>query len=319
MTLTTEGVGIAAVERQGEQSLPRLSLCEFIPASGTTEMHQVLQELVRKYHLNKSPCFSVAASNDFSLLLIEAPEVKPAELRAAVRWRVKDLLSFHVDDAIIDVFDIPGQQERGRTRQMYVVAAKTSAVQAHIDLLEGDGIQLEVIDIPELALRNISTLLPESDNGVALLHIGSDSGMLTISRGGVLYLTRELKLGYRQLGNYLQTPDKLPGEDEFTLDDEESLPEALLHAMDSVVLEVQRSLDYCESHFSLPPVSGLVLAPMETDIPPLVSYLAGNLGVPVRTLDLNAVLDCPKHLDDTLQSHCLLAIGAALRQENRAL
>lgn len=316
-------MAIAAVERRGEQALPLLSHCEFVPSTSDSGVAQILQQLAVRHRLNKTPCVSIASSDDFALLLVEAPEVKPAELKAALRWRVKDLLDFHIDDAILDVFDIPGQQERGRTRQMYVVAAKTSTVQAHIDLLEGQGIQLEVIDIPELALRNIATLLPENDNGVAMLHIGPNSGLLTISRGGVLYLTRAIKLGYRQMEKYLQAPvsEHEPNEDEFTLDEAEgeTIPEILIRALDSVVLEVQRSLDYCESHFSLPPVSGLVLAPMEIEIPPLMSYLASNLGVPVRVLDLNAIVDSATHLDDTLQSRCLLAIGAALRHESRAL
>lgn len=314
--LTPDGVGIATIERRGEESLPLLKLCEFHPVDGNRALGETLHTLCQSHRLNKTPCFSIAASNDFSLLLVESPEVKPAELKAALRWRVKDLLPFHVDDAVIDVFDIPGQQERGRTKQMYVVAAKLSTVQAHITQLEQQGIRLSAIDIPELALRNIATLLPENNNGVALLYIAAEGGLLTISRGGVLYLTRTFKLGQRHLKHYLQETEQ---GDEFSIDEAEPLPQPLIRALDEIVLEVQRSLDYCESHFSLPPVSGLVLAPMEESIPPLMSYLASNLGVPVRELDLNAVLDSEQHLDDALQSRCLLAIGAALRHEGKTL
>ncbi|MFU8838177.1 MAG: pilus assembly protein PilM [Thiohalomonadaceae bacterium] len=304
------------MHRQGHDAAPRLEHCEFIPADAA-EHAQLLQQLSNKYRLNKSPCISVAESDNFSLLLVEAPEVKPDELRAALRWKVKDLLPFHVDDAVIDVFDIPGQQQRGRPPQMYVVAARLSTVQEHINLLEQRGVQLAAIDIPELVLRNIAMLLPEAPNGVALLHLTADSGTLIICRADILYLTRSIKLGYRQLARIL-TQDS-GQDDEFVLDEAEPTPEALLQAIDGIVLEIQRSLDYCESHFSLPPVASLVLAPMVEEIPPLMPYLSSNLGIPVRMLDLNAVLDCPQHLDDAMQSRCLLAIGAALRQEERAL
>jgi MSHA biogenesis protein MshI len=315
LNLSSEGIGFASILRQGYDTPPQLSHCEFIPVE-TTEQAPLLQRLSHKHHLHKIPCISVAESDSFTLLLVEAPEVKPAELKAALRWKVKDLLPFHVDDAVIDVFDIPGQQQRGRTPQMYVVAARLSAVQDHINLLEGQGLQLAVIDIPELALRNIAMLLPEAPNGVALLHIAANSGTLIICRGDVLYLTRNIKLGYRQLANLLPRHTE---QDEFVLEDAEPTPEVLLQAMDGIVLEIQRSLDYCESHFSLPPVASLVLAPMAEEVPPLMTYLSSNLGIPVRTLDLNALLNCPQHLDDALQSHCMLAIGAALRQEERAL
>jgi MSHA biogenesis protein MshI len=315
LSLSSEGVGLAAIHRQGYDAPPRLEHCEFIPAD-SEQQTQLLQQLSNKHHLNKTPCISVAESDSFSLLLVEAPEVKAAELKAALRWKVKDLLPFHVDDAVIDVFDIPGQQQRGRAQQMYVVASRLSTVQEHISLLEERGVQLAAIDIPELVLRNIAMQLPEAANGVAMLHVSANSGTLIICRADVMYLTRNIKLGYRQLANLL--PQR-SGQDEFVLDEAEPTPEALLQAIDNIVLEIQRSLDYCESHFSLPPVASLVLAPMVEEIPPLMPYLSSNLGIPVRMLDLNAVLDCPQHLDDALQSRCLLAIGAALRQEERAL
>jgi MSHA biogenesis protein MshI len=258
--------------------------------------------------------------------MVESPEVDPSELKAAVRWRIKELIDFHIDDAIIDVFDIPGQQERGRPKLMYVVASRTSIVQQHIDLLEESGINLAVIDIPELVLRNIAALLPEDQSGVATLHIGREHGMLVITRDSNLYLSRRIDLGLEQLKEYLNAPTEEEEfvldskEEEFVLDSEEPpMPTQLQRALDNIVLEVQRSLDYYESHFSLPPVSGLVMAPLEENIPGMMGYLGGNLGIPVRMLDLNALLVSSETLPDELQSQCLFAIGAALRHETRAL
>jgi MSHA biogenesis protein MshI len=242
--------------------------------------------------------------------------VEAAELKAAVRWRIKDLIDFHIDDAIIDVFDIPGQRERGRPKLMYVVASRTSTVQQQIDLLEGSGLNLAAIDIPELVLRNIAALLPEDKNGVATLYIGPQKGLLVITREQTLYLSRRIDLGLKQLQDLLNTSD----EDELVLDGEEpSMPAPLQLAFGRIVLEIQRSLDYYESHFSLPPVSGLVVAPMEENISGMMGYLGSNLGVPVRLLDLNAIMECNETLSDQRQAQCLLAIGAALREEKRAL
>lgn len=250
------------------------------------------------------------------------------ELKAAVRWRIKELLDFHIDDAIIDVFDIPGQQERGRPKLMYVVASRIATVQQHIALLEGQDVNLSVIDIPELAMRNIAALLPEDDSGVAMLYLGQHNGLLTLTRKKNLYLARKLESGTRQLASYLGSARD---EEEFVLDEAEGeapagpapqsneMPQQLQYALDSIVLEIQRSLDYYESHFSLPPVGGLVLVPMAQQIPGMMGYIASQLGVPVRMLDLNAYLESEQSLSDELQSQCLLSIGAALRQENKAL
>jgi len=318
---------VAQITFDASPARPRLDLCRFIPATGTTEQQRILERLRTELQLDKSTCISVAESDSFSLLLIEAPDVDPLELKAAVRWRIKELLDFHIDDAIIDVFDIPGQQERGRAKLMYVVASRISMVQQHIDLLEGREINLSVIDIPELAMRNIAALLPEDEGGVAMLYLGQDSGLLTLTRQKNLFLARKLETGTRQLLDYLSQGE---AEQEYVLDPEEDaaegsdalvdeMPQSLRYALDSIVLEIQRSLDYYESHFSLPPVSGLVLVPMAQPIPGMMEYIAGRLGVPMHTLDLNAFLESEQTLSDELQSQCLLSIGAALRQENRAL
>ncbi|WP_127474641.1 pilus assembly protein PilM [Sulfurivermis fontis] len=248
-----------------------------------------------------------------SLLLVEAPEVDPTELKAAVRWRIKDLIDFHVDDAVLDVFDIEGQ--RGRTKMMYVVVARITIVQEHIDLLEGADVNLRIIDIAELAQRNIAALLPEDQSGVALLHLTPRGGLLTLTRQGSLFLARNLEFGTDQLLSALPAST----ESEFTLDDDAGPAPALRRLMDTIVLEIQRSVDYFESHFGLPPISGLVIAPLAQPVPGLAGYLGGNLGLPVRMLDLNTVLDCEQTLSDELQAQCLPAIGAALRVEERAL
>lgn len=315
--LRDDGIALARTAPTSDGKPPHLALCRFTPCGSSEEHASLLPKLSKELELEASHCISIAPQESFSLLLIESPEVEASELKAAVRWRIKELIDFHIDDAIIDVFDIPGQKERGRAKLMYVVASRTSTVQKHIDLLESSGLNLAVIDIPELVLRNIAALLPEDKSGVATLYIGRDHGMLVITRDQTLYLSRRIDLGLEQLKGYLNTPAE---EDEFVLDEEEPpMPAPLQKALDNIVLEIQRSLDYYESHFSLPQVSGLVMAPMEESIPGMMGYLGGNLGVPVRMLDLNALIECDETLTDQLQSQCLFAIGAALREEKRVL
>ena len=100
-----------------------------------------------------------ARSRGYRLLLVEAPDVPADELRAAVRWRIKDLIDFHIDDAVIDVFEMPPHARGGPQRMMYAVTAKAEVVKREIERIESAGLKLGVVDIPELSLRNIATLL----------------------------------------------------------------------------------------------------------------------------------------------------------------
>jgi MSHA biogenesis protein MshI len=301
-----EGIGIARIARDA-QGVPRLLLCRFEEVAQQDARAAALQALVKALDLKGAACVSVMPAGGFTLLLLNAPEVEPDELKAAVRWRIRDLIDFHIDDAVVDVFDIPGQQERGRPKMMYVVAAHASAVQEHIGLIEGSGLDLKAIDIPELVHRNLAAQLPEDPSGVALLHLSRRSGLLTLTRDKTLYLARSLDLGVEQLAAEAGSGEQADGP-----------PEALQRLLDGIVLEVQRSLDYYESHFSLPPVGTLVIAPLERDVPGLLSYVADNLGVGVRMLDVNAVVDSPAAPGDADQARCLAAIGAALRIEETA-
>jgi len=319
--LGPHGVGIAQASAVSADGTPELTLCRFIPNESLAERPTLLARLSEELQLEEATCITLAENDMFTLLLVDAPEVEPSELKQAIRWRIKDLIDFHVDDAVIDAFDIPGQEERGRQKLMYVVAARRPAVQAHINQLEDERINLSVIDIPELAMRNISALLPEDETGVAMLYLTYDGGLLTMTRQKTLYLARRLDLGLTQLTAFSEgNGDRAPeDEDEFYLDEADEVTQPLQRAFDTIVLEVQRSLDYYESHFALPQVAGLVVAPLEKPVPGLLNHLSSNLGVPVRMLDLNALIQSDEVLSDELQSQCLLPIGAALRESNKAL
>ncbi len=303
------------------ETVPRLSVCRYIPNTTLADRPSLLGRLSEELGLHEAYCISVAEDDMFTLLLVDTPEVEASELKTAIRWRIKDLIDFHVDDAIVDVFDIPGQEERGRQKLMYVVAARRAAVQSHINQLEDERINLSVIDIPELAMRNVAGLLPEDEVGVAMLYLTSEGGLLTITRQKNLYLSRRLDIGINQLSSFLadEAQARHEEDDVFTIDDEASYSSPLIRAFDNIVLEVQRSLDYYESHFALPPVSGMVLAPMEDHIPGMDEYLGQHLGLPVQMLDLNKVLQCDQVLTEEMQSLCLLPIGAALRERSKAL
>ena len=123
-------------------------------------------------------CTTVLDQAEYSLLLTEAPDVPVEELRAAMRWRVKDLIDFHINDATLDVFDVPGERVAGRARQMYAVAARSAVIQKRVDLLDAANINLQVIDIIELAQRNLAGLLPEDARGVALLSFTAGAGFV---------------------------------------------------------------------------------------------------------------------------------------------
>ena len=288
-----DGIAVARVRRARDLP-PTLELCETRAGGSMSVQGAGIAQMTKSLGLDHNVCVTTLAIGTYSLLFVEAPDVPPAELRAAIRWRVKDLIDFHIDDAVIDVFEVPDQKASGTNTMMYAVVARSSAVRQQIELLNGAGLNLEIIDIPELALRNLTALLPEDVAGVAFLYLGSHSGLITLTRQGTLYLSRRLDSGWSQLGDNLQ--------------DAES-------RLDRIVVEIQRSLDYYESHFLQPAIGAVVVSPRPPALDGIENYLADQLGMPVRGMDINRIIDVERELTAEVQLHCAMAVGAALRQE----
>lgn len=299
---TSGGPGLTALVPLGDQTCvarvdrarggPVLRFLEFV---SNHDDGRNARRMLEHRKLQRSECTTVVDADAYNLLLVEAPAVHAEEMRAAVRWRIKELIPFHVDDAVIDVFEIPGQTSHSQGRMMYAVAARSAKVRERIDLVEGQGLRLEVIDLPEMCLRNIAALTPEDARGVALLTLAEQHGWITLSREGVLYLARRLDFGSQALAR---------GD----------------HGLlDQLVLELQRSLDYYESHFTHGTIADLYVAPLPDSVPGLLPHLAQGLAVQVKPLDLPVLLEGAESLDDAQCARGLLAIGAALRHEEVAL
>lgn len=296
LSVVDGGLAVATVVRERGQP-PRLLNCAFREENESPD--RGLDALCTEYDLEKNACATVMPEESYQLLLVEAPDVDPSELRAAVRWRIKDLIGFHIDDAVIDVFEIPGQ--KGGNRMMYTVAARTEAVQQRVDLVDESDLSLEVIDIPEMCLRNVANLLPEDKRGLATLVLGDDHGHILLTRNNTLYLARRVDVGAVPLAA--------------------AEPAAREEMIQTIILEIQRSMDYYESHFSQGSISTIAVAPTESDIPELGQQLGNNLDARIIEIDLNELIriEGETALDRTLQARCLTAVGAALRSEEVAL
>ncbi|HET6656082.1 MAG TPA: hypothetical protein VFH57_07510 [Gammaproteobacteria bacterium] len=276
---------------------PRLEGCRFIPCAEEPGRTSAAEDAVRQLGLERHPAATVIDATAYQLLLVEAPDVQPDELRGAVRWRIKDLIDFHIDDAIIDVFEVPGQHSTGASaRLMYAVAARSQAVHTSIRRLDTADIELKSIDIPEMCLRNVAALLPEDVEGVALLYLARDYGLIVLTRQHTLYLARRIETGYAAL-------DAAADANEF---------EALAGG---IVLELQRSLDYYESHYTQAPIGTIAVAPTAVPLTQLEEFVAANVSARVIGCDLNTLLEIAAPCDPILQGRCLPAVGAALRVE----
>ena len=295
--INANGVHFAHVKLAGGR--PQVQVCAFHPANDVTPA--LLEKLRKDARIADFQFTTLLAPGEYQMLLLDAPNVQPNEMKAAIRWRVKDSLNYLVDDATLDVLRIPANKSGGeRPQSLYAVAVHNNTIRKLEALFDRAKIDLNVIDIPEMAQRNIAALFEEGERGLALLAFDDGGGLLTFTCDGELYLARRIEITLEQLQ-----------------DADESVRQQHLERLE---LELQRSMDYFGRQHSYISVKRLLVAAPERL--GLVAQLAHSLDVPVEQLDLAQVLDIsavPELMNSEYVVRALLPLGAALRHEKRVL
>lgn len=284
--------GIALALRK--KGMPSTIKCEFIPVRSQTEIPQALKGAVDKHRLKKQPATILMSPHLYNLLQTSSPAMRPEELRAAAKWKVNELLPYPVENAVVDVFEYPQAGQKGTERMLYVVAANRADVQRNVDWVRGSDLTLRSIDIGEFALRNVVSHLPENETGTIVLSMSEHKGLLVFVKQNEVYLARRLEVGY----------------DDLLLGDHNTQAE--------IVLELQRSMDFFESQFSQPMPPRLLVYPPDKLTSELIQHIYTELNMQVEPLILERLAGYTLDMDAESQSRCLLAVGAALREEEAA-
>lgn len=284
--------------RRGSADRPRVAFCDSYRKQDSDSA--TLKLLCRELRMQSYRCTTLLNPGEYQMLLADAPDVPQEEMKAAMRWRVQDLLDYRVEEATLDMLYIPPEKAGARNRSAYAIAARNDTVQSRMRLFQDAGVPLNAIDIPELAQRNVASLFESDGRGLALLAFDQQGGLITLNCGGELFNARRIDVPLKLLL-------------EATADRQQQY-------FARIVLELQRSLDHCDRHFSSISVTKLLVPPFPESVP-LAAHLAANLTVEVEAFDLAAVMDFasgPITLPPAKQIQWFYALGAALRDEGAA-
>jgi MSHA biogenesis protein MshI len=259
---------------------------------------QALRGLRRSRALQRQRTVAVLPWAHYQLLPMDAPEVPREEWRDALRWRLKDMVEFPIDNAGIELLEVPGGPAQRRAPALIAVAAPHTSLAPLADAGNDAGLPWHAIDVPETALRNLAALAALVDNpdrGQALLHVGAQHSTLVVTWQGELMLARHIDVTYTQL-----------------TDSDEAMRQ---QSFERASLELQRTLDSVERQFSQANLARLLVAP-GAPLAEFIRYVGDLVYVPVAAFELGALIDLsavPELSDAVEQAAYLPAIGAALR------
>ena len=282
-----QGIALAQVVRAAG-ARPMLPYCEHLEGSADAQA-ALLEKTVSERALQGLPANVLLHPSEYQMFLLEAPEVPPQELRDAMRWRIKDMISQSLDDVVIDCFALPEDAYRGRTRMVYCAALEKTRMQHYAQLVRQAGLHMASIDITEMAFRNLGSLAGAEGMNLALLRLRTSEGLICIQNGADLYMARRIEQGLARAAQDLS----------------------------STTLEIQRSLDYFESQLGKGYINRLMLLPMKQDGERAYQGLASGLAVNLQRLDLRELFPGQPgaELSEARQAFCIGAVGAALRQD----
>lgn len=233
------------------------------PVNGPQEWAAAVNELFSCHGLANSKVRVALAATLYQQIQIDKPAVPDDEMAGALPWAIKDYVSEPVPQLAMDYVDLP-IPPAGRPR-INVICLPKSRVQQLADAINGIA-TLQAIVSDELAL----TFLYEADNSVRMLlwqPKGQDLQLLVFHQGG-LGFSRQLR-GFTSL-TAEQEPDSMQ--------------------LDSLALEIQRSLDYLAGQLKLPELSQMQLAVASPFIGTLVRHMEQTFGFAVSAMANKAVL-----------------------------
>lgn len=250
-----------------------------------------LARWVKQQKLQNTDCHVVFDINWYNLLQVDKPQVPDSELKDALQWPVKELLP-EQGELVLDYFDLPSQTT-GSNKVNVVALSKEQIVTIVTGCIDA-GLQLQSIGIAELATCNLLATQADSDQGVITLFQQAGQEMcLNIVKNGNLYFSRRLK-GYENLGEF-------------------SAEELQMGIIDTLSVQIQRSMDYFESQLRQAPVQKILLCVDSQHKQALAQQIEKMTSIDVAIFSTNIELAAglPASTAD------YIALGAALSKQQQ--
>ena len=293
--ITSEAISLAIIDHS--HSVPRLEHAQSYSCE-SEQYHPVLSILAKTHHLDMLNCCFVLKPTESDFFQIEKPNVEQDELLYALRWSIKDLIDYDIEDVVLDYLQLPNKDT------LEVITARQQTIEKRIELMQSCECHIRSIDISSQASRNLIATMKKVDNDtiIGLLNLWENHADISVFQKGDLYINRSTTIGTDSL-SYITSDE----------DDNHAI-------LDNLAIELQRTFDYFESTYLQAGISNIVIISSQRQIPMLDHLIEERLGITCtlltsQTFDLlnidMTLLDRQNITDD-----CLIAIGGALRKEH---
>jgi len=268
---------------------------------------------------------------------ISLPAQSSEELEESIRWEAEQYIPFDINEVNIDHQLL---QEASVDGQMDVllVAAKKDLIDDYLGVVSDAGMNIEIMDVDAFAVGNMYDFnyQPTGDSAVALVDIGASVINISVISNSAPVFIRDITSGGNQYSEEIQKTlnvsfeeaerikvGEAPGEVSTAVIPQE-VEEAMQEVSDTLLAEVQRSLDFYRATASSGgSIQKLVLCGGSSQVPGLARLFQERIEIPVEIINPFARVEIPSDFLQRDQVRDLapalgVVVGLGMRRHNES-
>jgi type IV pilus assembly protein PilM len=328
---------VRLLESRGTFSLESIGIMPLAPETivdntimDSTAVIEAIRNLLTSMKIKTKQIATSVSGHSVIIRKITLPLMTEAELEASIQWEAEQYIPFDISEVNLD-FQILGEDPKDPSQMNVVlVAAKKEFVDDYHAVFTEAGLEPMVVDVDCFAVENMFDYNYGFVEGelIALIDLGASATSVNVLRGEYSVFTRDIQVGGNLLSEELQKRLGLSGEDaeraklgatDVADVDADSIEEVMADAVDNLVNEVQRSLDFFAANSSEEKVTKIYLSGGVSASDRVVAAMEARLGVavekvsPFRNLKINDKQFDMEYLD-AIGPMFSVATGLAMRK-----
>ncbi|MDR1057904.1 MAG: hypothetical protein LBL17_05120 [Coxiellaceae bacterium] len=299
-----DGIAIAYSPQPANREI---TICDFQAYQNGNQftpdlLKECLTKFVVQYNLKNTQCNWVLHPDFYRLTLIDTPNVPQAEYKQAARWQIKDIISYPIEDATIDIL-YPDELIKP-LKKIYVIAAQQSFLQKIVDVIQSCNLLPIAIDIREFAIRNLITKIVNQNETSGFLSFIKENCLMILIKQSHIQFIRYMPINPSNIknGNYSDLITEIHRS--FSYCQTELSQEASTK---------EQSLDNCKTELNQELPNKFWMPPQENLDANIMHDIATHLNKELVTFTLKEVVNLKITINQQLESNCWVAVGGALR------
>lgn len=257
---------------------------------------QSLAEDIDRMGMLAHDCTLVLLPEQYQLILMDALDLPESEMLKALRWNLKGLSDYDLDDVAIDTCSVPTTNNNEK-KKIFVALTPLTLLNKKRAILEGAFLNVTSVITAEMGLKNLLPLIRHDNvtiqnTPIILVNLANKIRKIHIAYQDVFYLIREL----------------IPVQ---PVEVEEPIEIANLR------FEIEQSIDYCVNQLNLPNPKSVFFTPSFQHFSENLKMIGEALALTVEIIDLNQFVTCTPPLDLQIQNTVFYAVTGALNPDQK--